>query len=259
MNAVTWPRVVHAEWVKLRSLRSTWFTLLGAVVAVVGIGTLVGYATDAHWKDIPAEEQLAFEPISRALVGVNLAQLVIGVLGVLLISGEYATGTVRATFAAVPRRLPVLTAKAVLYAVLLYPVLLAATVLAFLWGEHGLGTHGTTLSAPHALRSVLGGAAYLDLVGLLALALGFVVRSTAGSIATLVGLLLVLPGIGQALPKSWREHTVPYLPSQAGGALYIPRPEDPGSLHYWAGGGVLCLWVAGALVLAAVVLKRRDV
>jgi hypothetical protein len=256
---VTWLRVVRSEWVKLRSLRSTWLTLAGAVLAVVAIGTIVGYATNAHWSSIGPEERARFEPISRSLVGVNLAQLLIGVLGVLLISGEYATGMVRATFAAVPRRLPVLTAKAVLYAVLLYPVLLAAAFGAFLWGQHGLASHGTSLSAPHALRAVFGAAAYLDLVGLLALALGFIVRSTAGGIASLVGLLLVLPGIGQALPQSWRENTVPYLPSQAGGALYIPRPEDPGSLHFWAGGGVLSLWVLGALLVAAVVLRRRDV
>jgi hypothetical protein len=256
---VTWPRVVRSEWIKLRSLRSTWFTLAGAVLAVVAIGTLVSYATNAHWTSMGPGERLRFEPISRSLVGVNLAQLIIGVLGVLLITGEYATGMVRATFAAVPRRLPVLTAKAVLYAVLLYPVLFVAALGAFLWGQHALGSHGTTLSAPHALRSVLGAAAYLDLVGLLALALGFIVRSTAGGIATLVALLLVLPGIGQALPQSWRENTVPYLPSQAGGALFVPRPEDPGSLHFWPGGGVLCLWVVAALLVAGVVLKRRDV
>ncbi|MCU1623786.1 MAG: transporter permease [Frankiales bacterium] len=256
---VTWPRVLHSEWIKMRSLRSTWFTLAGAVLAVIVIGTVVGYATNAHWSSLPPEDRAQFEPIGRTLVGVNLAQLIVGVLGVLLISGEYATGMVRATFAAVPRRLPVLTAKAVLYAVLLYPVLFLAVLAAFEWGEHGLGSHGTTLSAPHALRAVLGAAAYLDLVGLLALALGFIIRSTAGGIATLVGLLLILPGIGQALPTDWRRHTVPYLPSQAGGALYIPTPQDPGSLHFWAGGGVLCLWVAAALILAGVVLKRRDV
>lgn len=256
---VTWLRVLRSEWVKARSLRSTWYTLAGAVLAVVVIGTVVGYATNAHWSNLGPEGQARFEPIGASLVGVNLAQLVVGVLGVLLISGEYATGMVRATFAAVPKRLPVLTAKAVLYAVLLYPVLLLAALLAFLLGQHGLGTHGVSLSAPHALRAVFGAAAYLDLVGLLALAFGFVLRSTAGGIATLVGLLLVLPGIGQALPLSWRSHTVPYLPSQAGGALYVPKPEDVGSLHFWAGGGVLCLWVAAALLLAAVVLERRDV
>lgn len=256
---VTWPRVFRSEWIKLRSLRSTWLTLAGAVLAIIAIGTIVGYATNAHWSSIGPVERARFEPISRSLVGVNLAQLIVGVLGVLLISGEYATGMVRATFAAVPRRMPVLTAKAALYALLLYPVLLAACFAAFLWGQHGLATHGTTLSAPHALRAVFGAAAYLDLVGLLALALGFIVRSTAGGIATLVGLLLVLPGIGQALPQSWRENTVPYLPSQAGGALYVPKPEDPGSLHYWAGGGVLCLWVLASLLAAAVTLQRRDV
>jgi ABC-2 type transport system permease protein len=256
---VTWSGVIRSEWIKMRSLRSTWLTLGGAVLAVVAIGTIVGYATNAHWSSLSPEDRAQFEPIGRSLVGVNLAQLIVGVLGVLLITGEYATGMVRATFAAVPQRLPVLAAKAALYAVLLYPVLFAATLAAFTWGEYGLGSHGTTLSAPHALRAVLGAAAYLDLVGLLALALGFIIRSTAGGIATLVGLLLVLPGIGQALPVSWRRNTIPYLPSQAGGALYIPNPQDPGSLHYWAGGTVLVIWVLAAFLIAGIALKRRDV
>jgi len=256
---VRWARVLRMEWVKMRSLRSTWLTLGGAVLAVVVIGTVVGYATNAHWSNVSPQERAGFDPISRSLVGVNLAQLLVGVLGVLLVSGEYATGMVRSTFAAVPRRLPVLIAKVVLYAVVLYPVLLAATFTAFLLGQHGLSSHGTTLSAPYALRSVFGAASYLDLIGLLAVAFGFVLRSTAGGIASLVGLLLVLPGIGQALPASWRAHTVPYLPGPAGGALFVPHPQDQGSLHFWAGGGVLCLWVLAALMLAGVLLKRRDV
>lgn len=127
---VTWRHVLRSEWVKMRSLRSTWLTLGGAVLAVVAVGTVVGYATNAHWSSIPAEDRAHFEPIGRTLVGVNLAQLIVGVLGVLLISGEYATGMVRATFSAVPRRLPVLTTKAVLYAVLLYPVLFLAALTA---------------------------------------------------------------------------------------------------------------------------------
>ena len=251
-------RVLTSEWIKLRSLRSSWFTLLAAVVAMIAIGWIVGYATNAHWANFPPDERARFEPISRSLVGVNLAQLAIGVLGVLLISGEYATGMIRATFSAVPTRLPVLWAKALLYAVVTFVVMLPAALIAFLGGQHFLAGHGTTLSAVHAERSIIGVAGYLTLIGLFALALGFIVRSTAGGIATLVGILLVLPGIGQVLPTSWQQHTLPYLPSNAGSSMFTIRPENPDALSAGAGLLTLCIWVVVAMALAAVVVKRRD-
>ncbi|RZS89848.1 hypothetical protein EV189_1624 [Motilibacter rhizosphaerae] len=259
VRPVTLPRVLRSEWVKLRSLRSTWITLLVAVIAMVGIGWAVGAATNSHWSSIGADERAVFEPINRSLIGVNLAQLAVGVLGVLLISGEYATGMVRATFGAVPTRLPVLWAKAALYAVVVFVVMTPAALVAFLGGQHFLASHGTTLSAPHAAASVVGVGLYLTLVGIFALALGFLLRSTAGGIAALVAILLVIPGIGQVLPASWRAHTLPYLPGEAGASLFSPRPEDPHALSAGAGGLVLLLWVVAALAAAAVVLRRRDV
>lgn len=258
VHDVTQGRVLASEWIKMRSLRSTGLTLLVAVVALIGIGCIVGYATNAHWAEIRPQERALFEPISRSLVGVNLAQLAVGVLGVLLISGEYATGMIRATFSAVPTRLPVLWAKALLYAAVTFVLMLAAALAAFLGGQHFLASHGTTLSAPHALRSVIGVAGYLTLVGVMALALGFIVRSTAGGIATLVGLLLVIPGIGQVLPNSWKDNTLPYLPSNAGSSMFTPRPEDPSALSAGTGLVVLCVWVALSVALAAVVVKGRD-
>jgi hypothetical protein len=104
---------------------------------------------------------------------------------------------------------------------------------------------------------VFGVAVYLTLVGVFAVALGFIVRSTAGGIATLFGLLLVLPGIGQVLPASWQQHTLPYLPSNAGASLFGVR-LDPTALSPGAGLAVLCLWVVAGLALAAVLVKRRD-
>jgi len=259
VRPVTLPRVLVSEWVKFRSLRSTWITLVVAVIAMIGIACAVGAATSSHWTRMDPGERAGFEPIARSLVGVNLAQLAVGVLGVLLITGEYATGMVRATFAAVPRRIPVLVAKSVLYAVVTLVLMCVASLVAFLGGQHFLASHGTTLSAPHALPSVLGAGVYLTMIGLFALALGFLVRSTAGGIATLVAILLVVPGIGQVLPSSWRAHTLPYLPGEAGASLFTPRPEDPHALS--AGGGfvVLLAWVLIALVAAGVVLRRRDV
>ncbi len=116
VSPVTQGRVLRSEWIKMRSLRSTGLTLLAAVVAMVAIGWIVGAATNAHWDSVRVREQAVFSPIDNSLTGYHLAQLAIGVLGVLLISGEYATGMIRATFGAVPKRLPVLWAKALLYA-----------------------------------------------------------------------------------------------------------------------------------------------
>jgi ABC-2 type transport system permease protein len=254
---VTQWRVLVSEWIKLRSLRSTALTLLAAVVAMIALAWLVGWATNAHWNTMQPDERAGFNPIDRSLAGVNLAQLAIGVLGVLLITGEYATGMIRATFAAVPRRLPVLWAKAALYAVVTFTLMLVSAFLAFLVGQHFLASHGTTLSAPHAWRAILGVAVYLTLIGMLAVAFGFLIRSTAGGIATLFGLLLVLPGVGQLLPASWQAHTLPYLPSNAGSSMFSVR-VDPTALPPGTGLLVVCIWVAVALALAAVVVRSRD-
>ncbi|MDX6220740.1 MAG: type transport system permease protein [Frankiales bacterium] len=257
VQPVTQARVLSSEWIKMRSLRSTGLTLLAGLVAMVAVGWLVGWATNAHWSRMAADERARFSPIDSSLTGYHLAQLAVGVLGVLLISGEYATGMIRATFAAVPHRLPVLWAKAALYAVVTFVLMLIAGFAAFLGGQQFLSSHGTTLSATHALRDVIGVAGYLTLIGVLAVALGFIIRSTAGGIATLFGLLLVLPGIGQVLPTSWQLHTLPYLPSNAGASMFT-ESTDPGSLSASGGLFVLCLWVVAGLIGAAVLVKRRD-
>lgn len=254
---VTQGRVLASEWIKMRSLRSTVVTLLAAVLAMVLLAWLVGWATNAHWSSIRPDERAQFNAIDRSLAGVNLAQLAIGVLGVLLVTGEYATGMIRATFAAVPRRLPVLWAKAGLYAAVTFVLMLVSAFLAFVIGQHFLAAHGTTLGAPHAWRAIIGSAGYLTLIGVLAVAFGSLIRSTAGGIATLFGLLLVLPGIGQLLPASWQTHTLPYLPSNAGASFFSAR-TDPAALSPGTGLLVLCLWVVVALAAAAVLLRRRD-
>jgi ABC-2 type transport system permease protein len=151
----------------------------------------------------------------------------------------------------------VLWAKAALYAVVTFTLMLVSAFLAFLVGQHFLASHGTTLSAPHAWRAILGVAVYLTLIGMLAVAFGFLIRSTAGGIATLFGLLLVLPGVGQLLPASWQAHTLPYLPSNAGSSMFSVR-VDPTALSPGTGLLVVCIWVAVALALAAVVVRSRD-
>jgi ABC-2 type transport system permease protein len=254
---VTFPRVVVSEWIKLVSLRSSWITFAAAVVAMVGLGALISYVTNTHWAHMSPGEQAHFDPVARSIGGVNLAQLAIGVLGVLVVTGEYATGMIKSSLMAAPRRWPVLAAKLLVFAACTFVLMAVAAFAAFLLGQQLLGVHGTTLGAPNVLRSVIGVPLYLTVVGALAVGLGFVLRSTAGGIATLVGLLLVLPGIGRLLPDTWQPHVLPYLPSNAGAQVFGVQPET-GMLSTWTGFAVFCAWAAAALVLGLVVLKRRD-
>jgi len=257
VEPVTSVRVLRSEWIKMRSLRSTTLTLVAAVATMVGAGWIIGGVTNAYWSTLRPEELLTFSAIDRTLVGYNLAQLAIGVLGVLLVTGEYATGMIRATFGAVPRRLPVLWAKAVLYAGVTFVLMLVAALVAFLGGQWFLGVHGTNLSAHGALQGIVGVAGYLTLIGVFAVALGFILRSTAGGVATLFGLLMVLPGLGMLLPSSWQHHLLPYLPSNAGASM-ISTHATAGSLSASNSLLVLLAWVAAALVGAAVLVTQRD-
>jgi hypothetical protein len=257
VHRVTFARVFHSEWIKMRSLRSTALTLLAAVVTMVAAGWLFGWATNAQWSTTSPQQLAAFNPVDTTLAGYNLAQLAVGVLGVLLVTGEYATGMVRATFGAVPSRLPVLWAKAALYAGVTFALMLTAGLVAFVGGQQFLGTHGTRLSAPGALRAIIGVAGYLTLIGVFAVALGFIIRSTAGGVATVFGLLLVLPGLGLLLPASWQDHVLPYLPSNAGASMFSVHTAT-GSLSPSLSLLVLLGWVAAALAGAALALARRD-
>ena len=254
---VTLRRVISSEWVKLWSLRSSWITLLLAVAGLVVVAVVGGVLTNQDWAHMHPGELAHFNPIDRSLVGLNFSQLAIGVLGVLFISGEYGTGMIRSTLAAAPKRLPVLWAKAILFCSVTFVLMEIAGFAAFLAGQAALGTHGTTLSAPGAFRATSGTGLYLTVVALLGIALGFVIRSTAGGIAALVGLLLVLPGILAILPASWQDNIGPYLPATAGAALYTVRP-DGASLAPWTGFGVFVLYAVAAVIAAAVVLTRRD-
>lgn len=254
---VTFGRVVRSEWIKLRTLRSTWITLAVALVLMVGVGVLVCWSVEARWSHLSPAARLRFDPLFRSLVGINLAQLAIGVLGVLVVTGEYGTGMIRSTLAAIPRRIPVVPAKLLVFGAASLVVGMVAAFVSFFSGQAVLASHATTIGAPHVLRAVFGAGIYLTLTGLLAVGIGFAIRNTAGGIATLFGLLLVLPGVAQALPSSWQPYVVPYFPSNAGAALYTIRPS-PNMLDPWSGFGVFVGWVVAAAVAGLLVLRHRD-
>ena len=258
-SGVTFPRVLVSEWVKFRSVRSSWLTLAITMTLVVGLGALFTWARASHWPPRDPAEVFTFDPTRISLAGTFLAQLAVGVLGVLLVTGEYASGTIRATFAAAPRRLSVYLAKPLLFAALSLLALVPTTFAAFVVGQQMLSSKNiqTTLSAPGVARAVIGAALYLAVVGLLGVALGWLLRHTAGAISTLFGVLLILPLLARVLPSPWDSDVSKWLPSEAGRAVFSVRP-DPGSFGPWTGFAVCCMYVAALLVIGAVAVIRRD-
>ncbi len=255
------PDLVRAEWTKLRTVRSTWWTIALTMAGMVVLGAL--FCARYGIGGISPSDRATFDPAAYSLSGFFLAQLAVGVLGVLTITSEYQTGSVRATFAATPQRQAVLAAKAVVVGVVTALIGTASAFAAFLVGQAVLAQQGLQahLGDPGVLRSVVGAGLYLAVLGLLAVGLGTLIRSTVGATAVVVGLVFVLPGIVGALPSSWDEAVTPYLPSDAGQALIGRTKFAPQGLHLlspWMGFAVVCAYAAAALAAAAVLLRRRD-
>jgi len=257
---VTQVRVAFSEWTKLHSLRSTRWSLGIGVLLTIALPVLFSAVTSSHWGSMSPHERADRHPLDIALAGVNVSQLAIAVLGVLVITGEYSTGMIRASFTAVPKRLPVLWAKTAVFAVVAFLLMLPPVVIAFFASQTILSRHHIlqiSFSHPGVARSVIGGAVYLMLVGIFALAIGAIVRNTAGGIATFAGIFFVIPPLMLILPASWNHAVSKYLPSEAGRQMFS-LSHDANSLAPGPGAVLFTGYCALALVVAAVVLVRRD-
>jgi ABC-2 type transport system permease protein len=254
--------VLRAEWTKLWSVRSTLWSLLVTVAIIVGLGALFCAARVARADRLDPGELRNFDPTGFSLNGIFLAQLAVGVLGVLVISSEYATGQIRATFGATPQRNLVLAAKVVVFMVVVFVVGLVACFAAFFIGQSILS--GTTkfphaaIGDPGALRAVIGGAVYLAVLGALGIGLGTILRRTAGAIAALVGLLLILPILVNFLPSPWNTDISKYLPLSAGNNVFHTAKLSSTDLSLWVGFAVFCAYAVASLVVGAILLTRRD-
>jgi hypothetical protein len=249
-------RSVLAEWTKLRTVRSTIWTLLGTLTVCVGLPFLISFAIiNAKPSDLGPD----FDAASFSMFGLFLGQLIVGALGVLVISAEYSTGTIRASLSAVPHRLTVLLGKTITFTVALTVLAFVTVFAAFYLVMAVLSTKqlDVPLGRDPATRIVIGGALYLILVGLLGLGIGTILRHTAAGISTVVALLFVLPILGNFLPHSWQTSWVKYLPGQAGGALFNPTQTDI-ALAPWPGLVVFAIYVLVALVVGGILLVRRD-
>ena len=256
---VTAQRILLSEWTKLRSLRSTVISLLAAVALIIGLAILLPLIVVAHWPPPNAQDVHSFDALGVSLVGGFLAQLAVGVLGVLVITGEYSTGMIRATLTAVPKRLPVLWAKAAVYVGVCLALLVPANLIAFFIAQSILSSKDidASLGDPGVARVVIGSAIYIAGVGLLGLTLGALLRNTAGAISALFGVVFVLPTIVHFLPASWNDAIAKYLPSNAGTAVTNLHPS-PESLGPWTGLALFLLYSVAGLALASYALLRRD-
>jgi ABC-2 type transport system permease protein len=256
---VTQARVIVSEWTKLRSVRSTRWSLLVATVLTIGFPILASAVISAHWGHRSPQENANFNPLDPALIGSQIAQLAIGILGVLIITAEYSTGMIRATFTAVPKRLPVLWAKAIVFAVVTFALMLPSVLIAFFSSQSILSRHHASYSWSHpgVARAVIGAALYLTVIAVLTIGLGTILRNTAGGIAAFAAIFFVIPPLLNVLPQSWNDAITPYLPSNAGRSI-ISITHDAHALAPWTGFALFCGYAALAMVVAAVLLVRRD-
>ncbi len=257
---VTFPRVLFMEWTKLWSLRSTRWVLVVSFIAMAAPGPIIAAVQMARWAHLSAHDKATFFSIDTGVGGWHIAQLGIGVLGVLIISGEYSTGMIRSTLMAVPRRLPVLAAKVLVYAAITFVLMTVATLISYLVTqaivtEHHI-QHG--LGAPQALRVVIGNILFLTVLGTMCVGLGTWVRNSAGGIAAFVGLLFVLSGLIDILPTSVGNSVMPYLPLNAGTGVATYHFDNSHHLSPWGGFALFCGYTAIILVGAAITLLRRD-
>lgn len=251
--------LLRSEWIKLRTVRSTIWSYATVIVISVGMAALMAASYGGGGGPVPADAQVSL--VSQAATfGVFFGQLVVAVLGVLAISGEYTTGMIRSSVTAAPRRLPMLAAKAVVLFLCTFVVGLVSTVGSYLVASPILAGTGVTagITDPDLFLPLIGGALYLALVSIFALGVGAILRSSAGGIAAALGILLLLPIAMLMIPAEWATDSMPYLISNAGLGIFGLNAFGPPLAELWQNVLVVLGWVAVSLAGAAVLLRRRD-
>jgi ABC-2 type transport system permease protein len=249
---------VRSEFTKIRSTRSTYWTLLALIVVTVGIGALATGGTASH----PQGAGPGFDATQQSLAGLYVGQLVIAALGALTITSEYSTGMIRTSLSVQPRRGTLFAAKAVVFAVVSLVTGLIACFASFFIGQAILSSHhlNVTLGDPNVLRAVIGGALFLTACGMLAYGLGAILRHTAGAITAAIGLLFVLSILVNFLPQSWQNNVDKWMPAIAGAQIWTTKASSGGPHMFsaWPGFAVLAVYAAVALVAGLVLFRTRD-
>lgn len=250
--------LVAAEWIKFRSVRSSYWVLLLAAVPCILVGILISHDIESEWATLNAKG-FDVDPFTTSFRGFQFGQLVFGALGVLVISSEYSTGLIRTTFAAVPQRRAVLAAKSVVLGAVALACGEALAFIAFFSSQaflHGVG-RGQSITGPGALRAVLCAGFAMAAIALIGTALGAMLRSPAGAISAMFGLVFILPGAVSGFPSPWNERIGKFLPSVDIGQL-VSQHADPAMLSRPWSFVVLVAYPVVFMGLAAYLLKRRD-
>ena len=249
--------VVRSEWTKFRSLRSTAWTVVLAFLLAIGFGVLITSGLAHQWVDGTAEDRAGWDPVYASMLGCfTLAQLAVAALGVVSVTAEYATGGIRTSLAAVPRRSRFLAAKVVVVAGASFVVAELMVLVAYLVGQPtigGIGAPRSTMDGDGVLGALFGGALWLTAIALLGVALGVLLRGTAGAFAVVVGATLIAPLVSGVLPAWFAK----WWPTMAGAQIFR-TVHDPGALTGWQGLAVLWATVAALLLAAYAVFRRRD-
>jgi ABC-2 type transport system permease protein len=251
--------VMRSEWTKLRTVPSTIWALVFTVVSLIGIGTLLTALEVSRWDQRSVGDIAGFDPLLYSFGGVNLAQLSIGVLGVLVMTSEYGTGAIKLTITATPQRRLLLTAKVATFSLVIGIVSLVSCLTVFFIGQQILASKnaGVSITDPGVLRAVLGAVVYLTLIGSIGVGVGAIVRHTAGAVAILFAVLLVVPGLVMLLPSPWDDNVTKYLPGAAGEAMAAVT-RFPNLLGPGQGLVVFSAYAAVTLAGGGLVLSRRD-
>jgi ABC-type transport system involved in multi-copper enzyme maturation permease subunit len=252
-------RLLRSEWTKIWSVRSTAWSLAILVIGGIALSTVIAGVMAAHWATLSAANQQTLTDKGVFGAGLTFAQLPMCVLGVLVITTEYTTGMIRSSLLAVPRRTPLLAAKAAVFAVVAFA---AGELLAFVSvpiGQVLLGSRvPESLSDPATLRAALGAGLYLAALGLFAFAVGALVRHTAGAITAIIVIFVALGDLTQLIPGTVGKYISAYMPANAGILITNVHQMAGDLLSPWQGFGVLCLWTAALLTAAGIMLARRD-
>jgi ABC-2 type transport system permease protein len=249
---------LRSEFTKIRSTRSTYWTLFALIVVCIGIGALASAGTASHPNGV---SRASFDATQQSLAGLYVGQLVIAALGALTITSEYATGMIRTSLAVQPRRGVVFAAKGVVFAVVTLITGLVASFGSFFVGQAILSPHhlSATLGQPNVLRAVIGGALFLTACGMLAYGLGAILRHTAAAISAAIGVLFVLTVLVQFLPSSWQNSLDKWMPALAGSQVWATKvTEGAHQFPAWGGFAVLAGWAAVAIVAGLVLFRTRD-
>ena len=247
--------VIQSEWIKFWSVRSNYLTLLAAGVATVAFGMI--FSAVASDGQAPGPAAFLTNPVDVALGGVGLAEMIIGVVGVMVVASEYSTGLIRTSFATVGRRGRVIRAKVAVVGSSVFAVAGVAVTAAVIAGQAVYAGTEATVPVTDVLDVIFGTTYYLTGIALIGVALGFILRSTAAGIGTLVGAVFIGPNLLNLLPDSITDYFLKYLPSEAGSAI-LTQVTTPDQLSLGAGYVVFTAWVVGLLALAGALVQRRD-